>query len=509
MRMSEAAPENQERAADRESETMNFHAHYAGIRQPVATCLVGSGGFGRSYLAQARRTRLIEARIAVDMTAEAAGRAFVAAGYAASEVALCETAAEARAAWEAGRCVAAGRLETVIDLPFALLVEATGSPEGATRHALMAIEARRHVALVSKEADSVVGPGLARLAQDKGVLVTPVDGDQPSLLIALVTWAEVLGLEIVAAGKSSEYDFVFDPASGNVTCNGVTKSLPELSAHWLPGSRSVTAVAAERARILGGAFPLRAVPDLCEMTLVANATELVADRAGFHAPPARIPEIADLFTARAQGGLLTGTRRVDVFHHLRLAEEASFAGGVFVVVRCENAETWEMLAGKGHVLSRDGRTAMLYLPRHLLGVEVATSILDTAGLGRSGYGDDYRPRQDLVAVAERDLAAGTVLAMGGHHHSIAGIGAEVRPAAALAEDRPAPFYLVADRRLLRDVKAGEAIRLGDIEIAPDSTLLATRRRQDALFADDLAGSGLTGQGAHGVNADSLETMATR
>jgi predicted homoserine dehydrogenase-like protein len=152
---------------------------------------------------------------------------------------------------------------------------------------------------------------------------------------------------------------------------------------------------------------------------------------------------------------------------------------------------------------------MLYLPRHLLGVEVATSILDTAGLGRSGYGDDYRPRQDLVAVAERDLAAGTVLAMGGHHHSIVGIGAEVRPAAALAEDRPAPFYLVADRRLLRDVKAGEAIRLGDVEIAPDSTLLATRRRQDALFADDLAGSGLTGQGAHGVNADSLETMATR
>lgn len=83
-----------------------------------------------------------------------------------------------------------------------------------------------------------------------------------------------------------------------------------------------------------------------------------------------------------------------MFHHLRLAEEASFAGGVFVVVGCENAETWEMLAGKGHVLSRDGRTAMLYLPRHLLGVEVATSILDTAGLGRSGYGDDYRPRQD-------------------------------------------------------------------------------------------------------------------
>lgn len=488
---------------------MNFHAHYAGIREPIGTCLVGSGGFGRSYLAQARRTRLIEARIAVDMTAEAAAKAFVAAGYAADEIVLCETGAEAHVAWEAGRCIAAGRLETVIDLPFALLVEATGSPEGATRHALMAIEAGRHVALVSKEADSVVGPGLARLAKDNGVLVTPVDGDQPSLLIALVTWAEVLGLEIVAAGKSSEYDFVFDPASGNVTCNGATKCLPELSAHWLPSERSVKAVAAERARILGEAFPLRAVPDLCEMTLVANATDLTADRAGFHAPPARIPEIADLFTAQAQGGLLSGTRRIDVFHHLRLAEEASFAGGVFVVVRCENAETWEMLAGKGHVLSRDGKTAMLYLPRHLLGVEVATSILDAAGLGRSGFGDDYRPRQDLVAVAMRDLAAGTVLTMGGHHHSIADVAAEIRPAAALAEECPAPFYLVADRKLVRDVKAGEAVRLGDVEIPSDSLLLATRRRQDALFAADLAGHGLTGQGAHGVNQRNPEPMAAR
>ncbi|QEL23669.1 flagellar biosynthesis protein FlgA [Bosea sp. F3-2] len=461
---------------------MNFHAHYAGITEPVETCLVGSGSFGRSYLAQSRRTRLVNARIAVDMTAEAAGRAFTAAGFAPTEIALCETAAEARMAWDSGKCVAAASLDIVLGLPFQLLVEATGSPEAATHHSLAAIDAKHHVALVSKEADSVVGPGLARLAREKGVVVTPVDGDQPSLLIALASWAEVLGLEIIAAGKSSEYDFVLDAAAGNVTCNGVTRSLPALREHWLPGSRSIVANAAERARVLGEAFPLRAVPDLCEMTLVANALGFSADTAGFHAPSARIPELADLFAERSEGGLMSGTRRIDVFHHLRLKEEASFAGGVFIVVRCDNAETWEMLAGKGHVVSRSGRTAALYLPRHLLGVEVATSILDAAGLGRSGYGEDYRPRQDLVAVAQRDLPAGTVLKMGGHHHSIDGIGAEVRPAATLADNRPAPFYLVADRPLARAVKAGEAIRLGDVEIAEDSGLLAMRHRQDALFA---------------------------
>ena len=460
---------------------MNFHAHYAGITDRVETCLVGSGAFGRSFLAQARRTRLLGARIAVDRDAQAAARALLAAGTEARAIAVCATPAEARAAWARGQSVAAGAIETVIDLPFAVLVEATGAPEAGTRHALAAIEAGRHVALVSKEADSVVGPGLWRLARERGVVVTPVDGDQPSLLVGLATWAEVVGLTIVAAGKSSEYDFVLDPATGAVTCNGATHRLPDLVATWSPGPGSAVAAAAERARILGRAFPLRAVPDLCEMTVVANAVDLVPDRPDFHAPPARVPELAELFAERAAGGLLGGRRRVDVFHHLRLADEASFAGGVFVVVRCEDAEAWAMLAEKGHVVSAGAGTAMLYLPRHLLGVEAATSVLD-ASLGRSGYGDDYRPRQDLVAVAAETLEAGTRLAMGGHHHSIAGVGAEMRPGAALADDRPAPFYLVADRVLTRRVEAGAPIRLGDVAVPEDSDLLRMRLRQDALFS---------------------------
>ncbi len=459
---------------------MNFHAHYAGVSAPVETCLIGSGSFGRSYLAQSRRTPLVNARVAVDVTAEAASAAFAAAGFSSARIAICRTAREAEAAWRAGQCVAASSLQTVIGLPFSLLVEATGSPEAATRHALEAIEAGRHVALVSKEADSVVGPGLAALARERGLVVTPVDGDQPSLLIGLASWAEVLGLEIVAAGKSSEYDFVFDPASGAVTCNGVTCALPELAQFWRPRDGALLETAAERARILASAFPLRAVPDLCEMSLVANALDLAPDVAGFHAPPARILELADLFCEAGDGGLLAGPRRIDVFHHLRLAEEASFAGGVFIVVRCDNDETWGMLRGKGHVVSRNGRHAALYLPRHLLGVEVATSILDAAALGRSGYGDDYRPRQDLVAVARRDLPAGTVLAMVGHHHSIADVDAEIRPAAPLAHEQAVPFYLAADRKLRRDVRGGQAIRLADVEIAPASALLEMRRRQDAM-----------------------------
>ena len=461
---------------------MNHHIRFAGVGR-VAACLTGSGAFGRSFLAQARRIPRLDARVALDLTAQAAGEALASAGWPRADIALCETTQEARAAWAAGRAVAAGRLDAVLDLPFDILVEATGHPEAGAAHALAAIEARRHVVLVTKETDSVVGPMLARLARAAGVCVTPVDGDQPSLLIDLVTWAQTMGFDIVCAGKSSEYDFVVDPASGRVLCDGVAADLPALAAWWSAQGRPLPDVVAGRAAALGAKFPLRAVPDLCELTLVGNACGLSPDRPDFHAPAARVPELPRLFCDRAPHGLLAGAGRLDVFHHLRAPDEASFAGGVFVVVRCDHEESWRTLAGKGHVVDLETGTAALYLPRHLLGLEAATSILDAVGRGVSAYPDDYAPRLDLVAVATRDLPAGALLEARGHHHTIDGVAAQMRPARALSRAATTPYYLVANRRLARAVRAGEAIAPGDVVLDEASVLAGLRARQDAAFAE--------------------------
>lgn len=460
---------------------MNLHSLYSGVSRPAEACLLGCGGFGQSFLSQMRRVRLVNARIAVDREAETAAQALLAAGFDRREIMLCASALDAAQAWADGKAIAAATLDAVIDLPFDIMVEATGHPEAAAVHALRAVEAGRHIALVSKELDSVAGPGLHRLAQKRGRLATPVDGDQPSLLINLISWAEICGLDIIAAGKSSEYDFVLDRLTGEVVSNEKNAVLPALRERWTTDGDATTQSAA-RARILSAAFPLRAVPDLCELTIVANATGFEADRPDLHAPVARIPEVADIFVGRNEGGLLAGEKRLDVFHHFRASDEASFAGGVFVVVRCEDDASWRMLAQKGHAVGASGGAAMLYLPRHLLGLEAATSILDTVGLGQSGYGDDYRPRTDLTAFAERDLAAGAILTASGHHHTIDGVSACMTPAAALRDDRPAPFYLAANRRLKRAVKAGDPIRCGDIEIDETSALLKLRREQDALFS---------------------------
>jgi len=464
---------------------MNHHRYFAAADRPIETCVVGSGSFGRSFLAQGRKVPLMRARVAVDVDAMTAVEAFKSAGVDLRDIAVCATAAEAKAAWDAGRCIAAGGLAVVIGLPIDVIVEATGHPEAGARHARMAVEADRHLVLVSKEVDSVVGPGLARQARARGRVVTPVDGDQPSLLIGLVTWAETLGFTIVAAGKSSEYDFVFDASAQTMTSNNITVATPGFAAHWALGSRAVGELVEARAHA-AAALPQRTVPDLCEMLIVGNATSLTADRVDFHAPIARIAEVPTMFATRAErgaaGGLLVDDRRLDVFNCLRAPDEISFAGGVFVIVRCEDQATWAMLREKGHILGRDGATAMVWLPRHLLGLEAATSVLEAAVLGRSSGSDDPQPRLDLAARADADIPAGTVLTASGHHHSIANVSGIIVPgAAALGAGVPIPYYLAANRRLLRAIAKGATILCGDVELDETSVLLALRRQQDAMF----------------------------
>ncbi|MDB6182442.1 NAD(P)H-dependent oxidoreductase [Paracoccus fistulariae] len=462
---------------------MNHLRYFSGRDSRQVDCaMIGTGGFGRSFLAQARHVRGLACRIAVDRRVEIAADALQSVGVAPEMIAVCGDAASARSAWDEGKFIAADDLAVVADLPFDVVLEATGHPDAGARHAVLAIEADKHVIMVTKETDSVIGPILSRMAAQRGRVCSPVDGDQPSLLIGLATWADTIGLNLVAVGKASEYDMVFDPATDSITSNGQRVQVPGFG-DWIEGRGcDWPAVAAARAR-LAAALPQRAVPDLCEMTVVANALGLRPDRADLHAPIARITEVADMMCAAVDGGLLAGAGRLDVFHCLRLPDEPSFAGGVFVTVNCEDQETWQMLREKGHVVARNGRTAMIGLPRHLLGLEAATSVFEAALLGVSSGADTPRPVIDLTAFAEADLPAGTLLRAEGHHHSIANVASRMTPARAIAADAPIPYYLAANRPLLRDIRAGQPILCGDVALDEGSDLLRLRRMQDVIAAE--------------------------
>ncbi|ALM53014.1 hypothetical protein [Halomonas huangheensis] len=458
---------------------MNY-LHHFDSPQVIEACVAGAGDFGRGLLRQALQMRSLSARIAVDVNADSAAQALRSCGIAKDQIMVCHNADEALKAWNKGHFIAAGSLDDVLHLPFDILVESTGIPEAGARHSEAAILAGKHVGIATKETESVIGPWLTRLAQQHERIFTPLDGDQPALLIGLVSWAQTLGFEIIAAGKSSEYDFVWQQEQQSILCNGEQYSANEMAALWdLPEGEEHRTVLARGQHL--AAIPQISAPDLCEMTNVANATGLLPDRPEFHALVLRNHEVPTLLDSESRGGVLQGHARLEVFNCLRRPDELSFAGGVFVILRCVDEYDWQILRGKGHVLSLSSQSAMVYLPRHLLGLEAPISLLD-AVLKQlpSGGGKHTRPHVDLVARATTDFVAGQSLEMRGHHRHIQGLRPEVHPAAALADAAPVPFYLLPGAEVQRPIAAGQLITLADVKL-PNTHLKRLRHAQDDSF----------------------------
>ncbi|WP_435193556.1 homoserine dehydrogenase [Streptomyces sp. NRRL F-5630] len=436
------------------------HLFAEGSDRTVRYALSGAGGgFARTLLSQTLRVDRLVPAVLCDREVARLKDMLIELGYERDTLRVCEDEDEVAAAGREGALalVADGALLGAGE--WDILVEATGSPAHGYAMARAALTSKRHVALVSKEVDSVAGLKLADLAEENGVVCTTADGDQPANLIGLITWARLLGLDIVAVGKSSEYDLVLDPAAETVTQLDTTVPAPGLNG-LLELGEDVPATLAARAEAVS-ALPVGATADYCEMAVVATQTGFRPDTELLHYPVARIAELADIYAPREDGGVLERTGAVDVFRALRLPGEASFAGGVFVVVRTTDPETWEILRGKGHVLSRDGRYAAIYLPYHLMGVETPVSLLSAVLHHRPSGGTDPRAHAVLAGRARRELPAGTVLDMGGHHHDVTGVQAVLLR----GEEVPggvAPLYLAAGTTLARDVRAGELIGIADL-----------------------------------------------
>ena len=461
---------------------VNYQSLFAAVAtRRVRAGVVGVGEFGVSLAARDRRLAHLDVSALADIDVARACDRLVRAGVARADLAVCDTVAQALAALEAGKRVVASDGAILPELPLDVLVDATGDPETAARTGDAGIRSGKHVVLASKEADSVIGPMLYRKARAAGLVYSQVDGDQPSLLIKLVAWARELGLEVLAGGKASEYDFVYDPAAETVATRARSAHVPGIRALWdLPAERRAEAIAS-RGELLA-ALPQKSAPDFCEMGIVANATGLKPDCAAMHAPVARTIELPDLFCARAEGGLFGRTGAVDIFNCFRRADEASFAGGVFVIVDIHDDATFEVLKGKCIPASRKGSRLLLYNPTHLLGVEAPISILAAALCGHSTVDGDFRPRCDFVARAARDLPTGTVLAIGDQHtHSVPHLEPHLLDAAPVGPGRPLPYYMATGNRLARAVEAGEYLTADAVEPPRESTLWRLRAEQDGAF----------------------------
>lgn len=440
--------------------------HVSRTRGPLRVALTGAnGGYGRTFLAQLALTPEIRPAVLVDPDVAGVRRMLDELGVPADRVAESADPATTARLVEQDRIALVASADALDWTGLDVLVEACGRVPAGFGYAAAALDHGTHVVMVSKEVDTVVGVELGARAAAKGLSYLPGDGDQPANLLRLVDWVSAVGLDIVAIGKSGEYDLELDPATGRVTQAGVTVEAPALL-DLLELGDDVAGTLARRADAVRG-LKRAAAADSCEMAVVATRTGASADVEAMHYPVARIAELADIYSARADGGILEHDGVVDVFSALRLPGEASFAGGVFAVVRTGDPATWELLRGKGHVISRNGSYACIYWPYHYMGVETPLTV--HAAVDRVPA-LPARPTMLLAARATEDLAVGAVLKVEGHHHEIAGVA----PVMLAPAEGVSPYYLLDGARLARPVARGALIGLDDVEGVDEPALDAYR-----------------------------------
>lgn len=423
--------------------------------------LIGANqGFGYTLLAQMSKVKQLELRVVCDLDPEKSIEVLKETGFGGRELLVCETR-EAVSAAPADAVLVVRDYRLVPDCGITALVESTGNTALGCEVALTALRRGINVYMVSKETDSFCGPLLNRVAAENKAVYALVNGDQPRNLIDLYSWAKLLGLEIIAAGKSSEYDLVWDRETGRLSYldgSGAGKDLPELLDCWRYQDRRTLEKRQELLREYTGAISA----DLCEMNLVSNVIGFVPACPTLSYPIARVSELADIFIPEEDGGILKRTGVVDVFFNLREKDEASFCGGEFIIVKCENKKMWDILAGKGHVISRSGKYACIYSPYHFMGMETPATILlgDLMGIGSH---PECRQVSIMAGIAQQDLPKGTVLKVAGHHHAIQGLTPQLLERT--AADKAAPFYLLNGAVLLREVKKGCPVTTEDVDLS--------------------------------------------
>ena len=417
-------------------------------------------GYGYTLLAQIPKVKNMELRVICSRHTDECMDVLKEVGYTEDQIAVCPTEEAIRQA-PADAVLIVSDYKLVMECGITAMVECTGNTAVSSDAAITALKKGINVYMVSKETDSVCGPILNQIAAESGAVYALVNGDQPRNLLDLYSWAKLLGLEVICAGKSSEYDFVWNRETADFTyTDGSTpvENLPQLMDCWrYKGRETLDARRSLLEKYLGVISA-----DLCEMNLVSNITGLAPACPFLHYPIAKISELADIFIPEEDGGILTKTGVVDVFYNLRETDEASFCGGEFIIVKCENEKMWDILKGKGHVMSRNGKYACIYYPYHYMGLETPASILEGDFLG-VGCHPECRQVTIMAGVADRDLPAGTTLAVQGHHHSIDGLTPQPLEKKDAAD--AAPFYLLNKAVLLNDVKKGQPVTLKDVDLS--------------------------------------------
>ncbi|MBC7951097.1 MAG: Gfo/Idh/MocA family oxidoreductase [Rhodospirillaceae bacterium] len=436
-------------------------AERASSGQPVRVGLIGAGKFGTMFLAQARHTPGLHVAAVADDEPERGPTALALAHWPPAK-AVARSLSDALTT--GGTWVTTEPLALTAQAGLDVVIEATGNPALGIRHALAAMDAGIHVVMVNLAADALAGPLLAARAREKGVVYSLAYGDQPALICELVDWARTCGFEVAAAGKGAK---------------------------WLPGQQATTpetvwqhwGMTPERAR--AGGLSARVFTSLVdgtrsalELAAVCNATGLLPPADGLQAPPCGAHDLPRIFKPTWDGGRMEAMGQVEVVSSLERDGRAvanDLRWGVYVTYRTPAHYSTLCFDEYGLLTDDSGCYAARWRPNHLLGMELGVSVASAALLHMpTGSPRDFSA--DVVAVAKRDLPAGTELDGAGGFT----VWGKLMPAAHAVAHECLPIGLTHGTVLARPVAAGQMLSWADIAPPEASDIVELRREMERM-----------------------------
>lgn len=311
-----------------------------------------------------------------------------------------------------------------------VFVEATSSIVGGGKYGITALNHGNHLVMMNYEADLMFGSYLMNLAEEKNLIYTVCDGDQPAVLRRMIEEMEFMQFKLVMAGNMKGFhDRYSNP----------TKIIPEADKRDLDYKMCTSYTDGSK---------------LCvEMAVLANGINGYVSRPGMIGPS--IASIYDVFDVYEFQSIWDGRHPL-----VDYVLGARPSGGVFAIGYSDHPYQQSTLAWLPPNMG-PGPFYLFYRPYHLCHFESMATIAEAIVNRRPVLKPDYGFRTNVYAYAKKDLQKGDLLdGMGGYAcYGLIENSSENK-------SRPGiPICLAEDVELKRDIPKDGKIYLDDVDCA--------------------------------------------
>ena len=430
--------------------------------------VIGAGFFGCSTIGQASRTPGIKIVIIADISKEKAVRGFVKfARYKPREIVETMNVDTANSYIEKGVPVVTTNSQVLLESNVDIILESTGVPEIAARHAYDAIINKKSLVMATVEAECVVGPLLSKMANEKGVVYSQAYGDQPALICELYDWAISNGFRVVSAGEGTAARLEWRHGTPADALQRFGFTYEEIERLKLNPKMYNSFIDTTKCAV--------------EMVAVCNATGLKPDVRGMHFPLGSVKDVPKLLSLKKDGGILDNEGIVDVITRVkpngkRIKNDIRW--GIFVVVTSDSQDVKGLFKTYEAPRGGRGKNALVYRPYHWAGLEASTSLIRVALYNEpTGTPLTTKPSAEVLAVAKRTLNPGDVLD-GGGGYMLYGVAEQADIA---RKENCLPLGLADNIKVVKRIPPDGVLTYDDVELNEDSFILKLRRIQDKTF----------------------------